>query len=405
MATKFPLSSTTLQVKWRWNMREYPRFSQKEYADRYAAVKQMMSGKELDLLVIHGSSSNSLHGQANVHYVSNLLARHDAYVLFPLDGEPSVYVEVYNHLPNARDMSIIKDTNWAGLDSARTVAKSVAEKVCEKGRVGLVGKVPYQVQQRLIKEFPRAEFQDVTGSYVELRLVKSDEELGWIRRGAAFTDKAMVELERRIRPGLREHEIARIISDAYLGEGGQTHFYYATSTSMRSAEVCVPAQHLSDRLIERGDVIITEISVSYWGYSGQIHRPLSVWTAPTSDYQQLYDVANNAYEAISKVIKPGAGESDVLEAADLIDESGFTIYDTLVHGFGVDVQPPDIRTKKTSHSPPTGFTFKENMTVVVQPNVIMKDERRGIQLGNLMQVTRDGAIPIQKYPVKFVQCG
>ncbi len=386
-------------------MRECPRFSQREYANRYAAVKQMMSGKGLDLLVIHGNSSNSLHGQANVHYVSNLLARHDAYALFPLDGEPSLYVEVYNHLPNAQEMSIIKDVNWAGVDSARTVAKGVAEKGCGKGRVGLVGKIPYQVHLRLLEDLPRAEFQDVTGAYVELRLVKSDEELDWIRRGAAFTDKAMIELEHRVRPGMREQEIARLVEDAYLGEGGQTHFYYVASTSMKSAEVCVPAQHLSDRLIERGDVIITEVSVSYWGYSGQIHRPFSVGSQPTDDYRQLYDVAHNAYESISEAIRPGAGETDVLDAADVIDESKFTIFDTLVHGFGVDVQPPDIRTRKTSHSPPTDFTFKENMTVVIQPNVITKDERRGIQLGNLMQVTKNGAIPIQKYPMKFVQCG
>ncbi len=138
-------------------MREYPRFSQREYANRYAAVKQMMSGKGLDLLVIHGNSSNSLHGQANVHYVSNLLARHDTYLLFPLDGEPSLYVEVYNHLPNARDMSIIKDVNWAGVDSARTVAKRVKEKRYEKGRVGLGGRRRFQKQQSFGEEVRSAE--------------------------------------------------------------------------------------------------------------------------------------------------------------------------------------------------------------------------------------------------------
>ncbi len=386
-------------------MREYPKFSQKEYANRYASVRQMMSKKNLDLLIIHGTSSNSLHGQANVHYVSNLLARHDAFVVFPLDGEPSLFVEVYNHLPNARDISIIKDTQWAGVDSAGTVGKKVLEKGYEKSRIGLVGKIPYQVHQRLAKELPNATFSDVTGSYTELRLVKSEEELDWIRKAASFTDRAMEALEHQIRPGMREEETACIVSDAYLGGGGQTHFYYAASTSMKSADICVPAQHLSNRKIGRGDVIITEVSVSFWGYSGQIHRPISVGGSPTNDYQKLYDIANNAYDALSKVIRPGANESDVLDAADIIDESGFTIYDTLVHGFGVDVQPPDIRTRKTSHAPPTDFVFKKNMTVVIQPNVVTKDEKRGIQLGNLTQVAENGAVPIQKYPIKFIQCG
>lgn len=385
-------------------MKEYPTFTQKEYANRYAAVRQMMSKKNLDLLIIHGNSSNSLHGQANVHYVSNLLARHDAYVIFPLDGEPSLFVEVYNHLPNAKDISIIRDTQWAGTDSASTVGRKVLEEV-EKSHIGLVGKIPYQVYQRLTKQLPQAAFSDVTGSYTELRLVKSDEELDWIRKAASFTDWAMEALEHQIRPGMREDEIARIVSDAYLGVGGQTHFYYAASTSMKSPDVCVPAQHISNRKIVRGDVIITEISVSFWGYSGQIHRPLSVGGSPSDDYQKLYNIATNAYDALSRAIRPGANESDVLDAADIIDETGFTIYDTLIHGFGVDVQPPDIRTKKTSHATPTDFVFKKNMTVVIQPNVITKDEKRGIQLGNLTQVTENGAVPIQRYPIKFIQCG
>lgn len=386
-------------------MREYPRFSQQEYANRYAGVRQMMATENLDLLVIYGNSSNSLHGQANVHYVSNLLARHDAYVVFPLYGDPSLFVEVYNHLPNAKDISIIKHTDWAGVDSARTVANRISEKGYGKARIGLIGKIPCQVYLRLMKGLPKASFSDQTSSYLELRLVKSNEELDWLRKAAAFTDKAMEALEHQVRPGVREDELARIISDAYLGEGGQTHFYYAASTSMKSADVCVPAQHLSNRTIERGDVIITEVSVSWWGYSGQIHRPISVGTPPTQEFQQLYDVAKTAYEAISDAIRPGATETDVLDAANIIDESPFTIYDTLVHGFGVEVQPPDIRTKKTAHRPPTDFVFKSNMTVVIQPNVITKDERGGIQLGNLVQVTENGTVPIQKYPLKFIQCG
>jgi Xaa-Pro aminopeptidase len=314
-------------------------------------------------------------------------------------------VEVYNHLPNSRDISVIRDTRWAGVDSGGTIVKTVLEKGQEKSQIGLVGRIPYQVYQRLTKELPRAGLSDVTRSFNELRLVKSEEELEWIRRGAAFTDRAMEALEHQIRPGMRETEIGRIVSDAYLGAGGQTHFYYAASTSMKSAEVCVPAQHLSDRKIERGDVVITEVSVSFWGYSGQIHRPLSVQCSPTKDYQILYNIADDAYDELSKVIRAGATESDVLGAADIIDESGFTIYDALVHGFGVDIQPPDIRTNKTSHAPPTSFVFEKNMTVVIQPNVVTKDEKRGIQLGNLMQVTENEAVPIQKYPIKFIQCG
>ena len=36
------------------------------------------------------------------------------------------------------------------------------------------------------------------------------------------------------------------------------------------------------------------------------------------------------------------------------------------------------------------MTLEENMTVVVQPNVITRDHKAGVQVGELVRVTRTG---------------
>ena len=36
------------------------------------------------------------------------------------------------------------------------------------------------------------------------------------------------------------------------------------------------------------------------------------------------------------------------------------------------------------------MTLEENMTVVVQPNVITRDHKAGVQVGELIRVTRTG---------------
>jgi Xaa-Pro dipeptidase len=38
-----------------------------------------------------------------------------------------------------------------------------------------------------------------------------------------------------------------------------------------------------------------------------------------------------------------------------------------------------------------GFSFEEGMMVVVQPNVVTSDETAGVQTGELLVVTADGA--------------
>ncbi len=84
----------------------------------------------------------------------------------------------------------------------------------------------------------------------------------------------------RCRPGVREFELAAAIESSYLGVGGLTTFYYIASTPMSSPERCVPAQVLSNREIQAGDVVTCEISVSYAGYAGQGLRTFTVGEEP-----------------------------------------------------------------------------------------------------------------------------
>jgi Xaa-Pro aminopeptidase len=238
----------------------------------------------------------------------------------------------------------------------------------------------------------------------QLRLVKSDEEIAFLRRGAELSDRAMEALEWEARPGITEHELVAIVEGAYLGSGGRNHIHYMATTPMSNPTVCVPAQHQSNRILQKGDVLITEISAHYHGYPGQILRPFAIGTPPTPQYQRLYEVAVEAFNRISAVIRAGATSEDVLDAAEYIHTSGFTIYDDLVHGLGGGYLPPILRTRQTSIKPPQPFTFEENMTIVIQPNVITADERMGIQVGELVRVAHTGVESLHQYPMRFVQC-
>jgi hypothetical protein len=40
---------------------------------------------------------------------------------------------------------------------------------------------------------------------------------------------------------------------------------------------------------------------------------------------------------------------------------------------------------------------------VIQPNLVTPDGKRGLQVGNLIEVTKNGARPLQKFPMKFMR--
>jgi Xaa-Pro aminopeptidase len=62
-----------------------------------------------------------------------------------------------------------------------------------------------------------------------------------------------------------------------------------------------------------------------------------------------------------------------------------------MHGFGGGYFNPILGSKSRPAGPKLpDMTLEENMTVVIQPNVITKDHTAGVQVGELIRVTRTG---------------
>ena len=379
----------------------HPRFSDAELERRRAAARGMMAEEGLDALLVYGTAS----GFSEVQYLSDFRTVREAYLVLPAEGEPTLLVQYFNHVPYARRRARVADVRWAGPQDLSTLIAHLAERGLSEGRIGLVGGLPWQQYTVLRAGLPRARLSDVTARFQRLRLVKSKEELDFLRRGAALSDRAMEALEREVRPGIAEYELVAIVEGAYLPLGGHTHIHYMATTPMRNPSVCVPAQIQSDRVLQVGDVLITEISAQYDGYPGQILRSFTISEPPTDDYRRLHDLAVRVFERVAGVVRHGATVEEVLDAADEIHAAGYTICDDLLHGFGGGYFVPHVRTKQTGGTRNPGFVFVENMTVVIQPNVITPDERMGVQVGELVRVTRSGVESLHHYPMRFVRCG
>lgn len=377
----------------------YPRFSEAEFARRHAEARSLMSGEGVDALVVYGNSGIARHNHADIHYLCGFLGNRNNYVVLPASGDPVIFVQSHNHVPNAREACSIR-VEWGGPDSAVTVAHHVAG--AKAGTLGYVGEVPVQSYLAWQKELPGWRFKDVTGAFRRLRLVKSEEEIRWLRTGAQLTDAAVEHLIENVKPGMREYELGALIEAAALACGGLPHLYYLSSGPQDGSSPCVPRQNLSQRVLQRGDVINMEVSVSYWGYSGQVQRPLFLQAQPGEIYRRLWDCALEAYERCVGHLRGGATSEDVLDAAEVIAERGFTINDAFLHGFGIGLLPPDIGTRQSKRGVPGAtFRFVENMCVVVQPNVVTPDERAGVQLGNLVRITRDGVECLHRLPLQY----
>jgi Xaa-Pro dipeptidase len=382
----------------------YPRFGDAEVGRRKELVRSFLEQSGLDGLVVFGWSAQNRAAQADVYYLSGYMGMRDNYVVFPRDGEPALFAQSYNHVPNASDVSFLDDVRWGGVDNGVTVGEALLDRGLVD--VGVVGWMPYQQYASMRRTTgDRCRFTDVTAGFRKIRLKKSDEELDWLRRGAGYTDSALAALRDALTPGVREFELAAPIESSYLGDGGLTTFYYIASTPMSDPDRCVPAQVLSNRVIETGDVVTCEISISYAGYAGQGLRTFTVVEDPTPQIADLHAVAEGVYHSVARSIRTGAGVEEVWLASDVISDRGYTIRDGLVHGFGIGLLPPSIRTRATTHDLHDDWVFEAGQTVVIQPNVISADETVGVQVGELCVVTDEGAVSLHDFPLQLITTG
>lgn len=385
------------------NDAQYPVFSASEYQRRYTMAKNLMQEMELDVLLFYGRGS-----MPDIHYLTNWLVTTEAYLIFPSAGKPTLLVQLSNHLPDAKRMAIIDDVRFGGtnasggVDSTGTVISCLKERALERGRLGTVGSIPYQHYLRYKEALPEITWVDVSAQVRNFRQIKSVEELERIKRAAELSDSAVAALAQQLRPGLREYQLAQIVEDAYLGVGGYNGIHYMLSTSMRTPRAGVPSQHLSNRLIEKGDVLITEISAGWWGYSGQLHRTFTVGEGPTPEYARMHEVALETFERVEGILRDGATVEEVLDAAELIQQRGFTVYDDFLHG--LNQLPPILRTRQTSRGIPKNFLFKEDMVVVIQPNVVTADAQCGLQFGEALRITKTGVERLHHYPRQLIIC-
>ncbi len=110
----------------------YPRFSDSEFANRYASVRASMQEAGLSALILHGTAGS----YQEIQFLSNFLVTREAMRVFPQDGEPTMFVQYYNHLPNARHVSAIKDIRWGGIDITATTANNLQERELAQSQIG-----------------------------------------------------------------------------------------------------------------------------------------------------------------------------------------------------------------------------------------------------------------------------
>jgi Xaa-Pro aminopeptidase len=171
---------------------------------------------------------------------------------------------------------------------------------------------------------------------------------------------------------------------------------------MHAPQLGVPAQFPSTRAVQAGDIVFAEIAAAFWDYPGQVLRSFALGE-PTPLYRDLHAAADAAFDAVAAVLHDGALPAQVIEAARVIEDAGFTTIDDLLHGYGGGYLPPILGSLSRPAGTVPDEPFRAGMMVVIQPNVVTKDGKAGVQTGELVLITQNGIERMHAVPRGFQQ--
>ena len=374
---------------------EYPHFSNEEMQRRRHAIGERLREAGCDHLVFCGANRFG----SVVQWLTQWPITAEAVGIFTPGDRDALFVQYVNHAELAGIIARDADVAWGGPSSIESALAVLRRRRATRGRVAFIGPLSIRQHASLCAEF--GEPCDLTAEYVRIRQVKSPEELDWFRIGAYFSDLGMAALRNSIRPDVSEVELGARIEQAYVPLGGGHAIHFVGTTRMDSPAVPAPKQFPSRRRLALGDAISAEISAGFWEHSGQVLRSFTLGQPPNTLYRDLHDAAAAAFDAVCAVLRPGALPTEVIEAAGVIEKVGFTIIDDLLHGYGGGYLPPILGSRSRPAGPVPSEPFRANQTVVVQPNVVTRDGKAGVQIGELLLITETGVTSLHRFPRGF----
>jgi Xaa-Pro aminopeptidase len=262
---------------------------------------------------------------------------------------------------------------------------SLLPSVCGKTpyRVGVGGWniFPHILFDDLRKGAPKADFVPADDVLLRVQSIKTDAEIPYIVEAYRITEEAMKAAFKAVKPGKREWEIeaeARAAM-AKLGAEGTSYPPWVCSGRNTALSLC----RSTDRAIQRDDFVQFSFGARYFGYCGNICRPLAIGRAPASA-RKLVEVGLEAVHYTLSSIRPGKRAGDVFQGYyDILARYGyesFTLYGP-AHG--------------TGYSEVEGLWLSREADFSIQPNMLfnidiwLSDGQYGMRWEDGVLVTRD----------------
>ncbi|MBD7935572.1 MULTISPECIES: M24 family metallopeptidase [Cytobacillus] len=243
-----------------------------------------------------------------------------------------------------------------------------------------------------VKElYPHANMVSAEEKLRTLRMVKSEEELAIIKEATALADFAIETGCAAIAEGKTELEVLATI-EYELKKKGVNEMSFSTMV-LTGKNGASPHGTPGMTKIQKGDLVLFDLGVVWKGYCSDITRTVAFGEI-NEKQKEIYDTVLKAQLAAISACKPGVKASEVdLAARKIITDAGYGDYfpHRLGHGLGISVHEYPSLTETND------LLLQEGMVYTIEPGIYVPGVA-GVRIEDDLVLTKDGAIPLTKFP-------
>src|SRR5215813_6116940 len=357
-------------------------FEESEYRQRYERAQALMDRDGLDALVV-SEKNNYWYFSGLISYQLDHIQRPQICIL-PKSGKPLLLVY-------GNDKAKAKALPWIGSVRAYTdvpfpqemIADSLKEMGLAEAKLGFelgddqrLG-FPVNYLSRLTEALPKAQIKDGTAGLTEMRIIKSPQEIEFMRKACEISVREYDRCLPQLHPGMTRREIADKLYISMIEEGAHPRHpgFLMLNSSTR----------YDDRRYNKGDRMVADFGACYEGYYGDITR-MAIFGEPTDDQKKDHRMACDVIDLCFEAMQPGAPIAELSRIANReLLKRGYQTVDSpkrIGHGIGMArAEPPSLNeVEKGLHRP--------GMILALEPKV--RSEKSAVHLEEDVLITESG---------------
>lgn len=309
---------------------DFYQVSDAERDRRWSRIREEMSRRSVDCLLLSGNSGRWNEMLANVRYVCGYADNLSGigYAIFPLAGDGTLLTQMATKR-SVYALSWFRDIRPMGTRNVVAILEErLRELGIERGTLGLVGisfrgdesiGLPFNTYQAIQERLPGLKLVDMTDFFYELRSVKSDEEIACLEQSAHLVDIGYGAHLDLARPGVTEREVYAGVVRAMDAAGAEPPTFLLLESGPMPGRQQGGDFVPSNRVLQVGDVICSETSPKWAGYQAQ-GLQCFVLGSPTPEMRELAKYGAEVYLTCAEQLRPGNTLQQAIHAADHVVE-------------------------------------------------------------------------------------